>query len=669
MSYSIRYQIQPQIIDPLFIRTVSEDGAPRISDNGVWTSVVYQGRDSVYVTIGNNAALSWSGAHVEIRAPSLGLSGNPAIRMYGFDAVKYLMQGIESKYSMIFTEQDDIFDVYDSLFDDQTKELDKYITSIDGAEGNDTFDLTRIGTREQFQVTPTSPQSFRLSKQGSSWQVELKNFEYVKFSDADVISLPALLPASYNLSTNTSIVSEGQTAALTLFTTNVATGTSMSYKISGVSGSDLVGGQLSGSVTIGADGRATISLPIAADNLTEGNENLTIQIQGQSATITLLDTSTSSVDSYSLSSPQNSASEGTEVSFILSGTNTVEGTSIEFFISGVSSSDIEGETLSGSTIFSTDGIATISLKLAADNLIEGDETLTLTSNGKSISLRVIDTGALNSNVIPNMFNGSDVGDFLSRSVWDLADTIFQGAGGDDVFWSGGGKSTVFGGSGDDSIYSLRANQTLKGEAGNDNFFFDSNSIHWNTNVDGGDGLDTIWVGLKAAFVTVTSAYDTGLHLASGGAHLSLSEVERIMYDDASIAFDVTGNAGKAYRIYKAAFARDPMTGDKAGLGYWINKIDNGMDMVEVAGRFIDSPEFRTLYGQNPSNADFLTKVYTNVLGRTPDQRGYDWWLNELNTNPSKTKAKVLADFAESGENQAGVASLVGNGIQYTEFVT
>jgi hypothetical protein len=30
---------------------------------------------------------------------------------------------------------------------------------------------------------------------------------------------------------------------------------------------------------------------------------------------------------------------------------------------------------------------------------------------------------------------------------------------------------------------------------------------------------------------------------------------------------------------------------------------------------------------------------------------------------------VLADFAESGENQTGVASLIGNGIQYTEFVT
>jgi len=40
----------------------------------------------------------------------------------------------------------------------------------------------------------------------------------------------------------------------------------------------------------------------------------------------------------------------------------------------------------------------------------------------------------------------------------------------------------------------------------------------------------------------------------------------------------------------------------------------------------------------------------------------------LNTNPSKTKAKVLADFSESAENQTGVASLIGNGITYEPWV-
>jgi serralysin len=76
-----------------------------------------------------------------------------------------------------------------------------------------------------------------------------------------------------------------------------------------------------------------------------------------------------------------------------------------------------------------------------------------------------------------------------------------------------------------------------------------------------------------------------------------------------------------------------------------------------------------LYGQSPTNAEFLTKVYTNVLGRTPDQGGYDWWLNQLNTNPEKTRQKVLADFSESQENKDSVAALIGAGIQFVEFTS
>jgi Domain of unknown function (DUF4214) len=188
-------------------------------------------------------------------------------------------------------------------------------------------------------------------------------------------------------------------------------------------------------------------------------------------------------------------------------------------------------------------------------------------------------------------------------------------------------------------------------------------------ISGSEKIDTVIFSSPSPSYKISYSYEIIIVQNIGsGEEDRLTNVERIKFADKSMAFDITGNAGKAYRVYKAAFARDPQSGDMSGLGFWISRIDNGMDMVEVAARFIDSPEFRGLYGQNPSNADFLTKVYTNVLGRAPDQGGYSWWLNELNTNPTKTKAKVLADFAESGENQAGVASLIGNGIQYTEFV-
>lgn len=145
-------------------------------------------------------------------------------------------------------------------------------------------------------------------------------------------------------------------------------------------------------------------------------------------------------------------------------------------------------------------------------------------------------------------------------------------------------------------------------------------------------------------------------------------VELLRFSDLHVSLELSGNTGQAYRVYKAAFNRDPMQGDTKGLGYWITQIDRGMNLTEVSARFVDSNEFRMLYGTNPTNEQFLTKLYTNVLGRQPEAPGFNWWLNELNTNPEKTKAKVLADFAESAENQTGVVSLIGNGITYEPWV-
>jgi hypothetical protein len=287
--------------------------------------------------------------------------------------------------------------------------------------------------------------------------------------------------------------------------------------------------------------------------------------------------------------------------------------------------------------------------------------------GQIASVKITDSGRLDKSSIPYIWVGSNDGDSFNDRL-DQNATVYC-YGGNDFVWMGNNTTqTVYGGEGNDEIFLTSG--SLYGEGGDDKFTLSAIPLGWkNSVVDGGAGTDLVIVNISSTSVRLNSTNDGFLIVASDGSQFSLKNVERISFRDTSIALDVTGNAGKAYRVYKAAFARDPMTGDKAGLGYWISNIDKGMNMVEVAARFIDSTEFRGLYGQNPSNADFLTKVYTNVLGRTPDQGGYNWWLNELNTNPAKTKAKVLADFAESQENKDSVATLIGNGIQYTEYVS
>jgi hypothetical protein len=236
----------------------------------------------------------------------------------------------------------------------------------------------------------------------------------------------------------------------------------------------------------------------------------------------------------------------------------------------------------------------------------------------------------------------------------------QGTQGNDVIEVSGITRILSGRAGDDILIGLKGDDTIIGGIGSDT-------------IDGGLGIDTaVYEGLRENFLikaTVSGRYEisyTGPIIAvypppaTEGTDTLIS-VERIQFADTKIALDTDGVAGRGYRIYKAAFDRIPDTG---GLGYWIAQMDKGMDVVEVAARFIDSSEFRSLYGQNPSNAEFLAKVYSNVLDRTPDDAGLAWWVNEMKTNPAKSWQKVLADFSESTENQANVASLIANGITY-----
>ncbi len=319
----------------------------------------------------------------------------------------------------------------------------------------------------------------------------------------------------------------------------------------------------------------------------------------------VLFTTQSQAPSYNLESLYQSINEGDIAVFTLSAP-VPAGTSIVYTISGVSQADVLSGKLTGSAVIGSNGQAIISVATVADMLTEGNETLRITALEKTASVVVNDT--------------SKKADSPSGEV-SVSGIATNSAG---------------------------KNESVVGSSQIDKFIYTT-------------AASTHQVNYSSGRVTVKNT--------ASGEEDSLTNVERLKFTDKSMAFDITGNAGKAYRVYKAAFARDPQSGDMSGLGFWISRIDNGMDMVEVAARFIDSNEFRSLYGQSPTNAEFLTKVYTNVLGRTPDQGGYNWWLNELNTNPSKTKAKVLADFAESGENQSGVATLIGNGISYTEFGT
>ncbi|MGX9221820.1 DUF4214 domain-containing protein (plasmid) [Massilia varians] len=137
---------------------------------------------------------------------------------------------------------------------------------------------------------------------------------------------------------------------------------------------------------------------------------------------------------------------------------------------------------------------------------------------------------------------------------------------------------------------------------------------------------------------------------------------RVDFTDASLAFDIEGNAGKAYRLYRAAFDRRP---DVKGLGFWIGVMDQGMTIHSVAREFAQSAEFATLYGRAPTHEQILRALYRNVLHREPDEAGKAYWARVLASGG--TLEQLLVEFSESAENKGQVAGEVHSGILYEQY--
>ena len=183
-------------------------------------------------------------------------------------------------------------------------------------------------------------------------------------------------------------------------------------------------------------------------------------------------------------------------------------------------------------------------------------------------------------------------------------------------------------------------------------------------VDGTAGLDTFFINQNRS--TLTGKWVDGEYVLSNPATLtshSLNGIERVQFADTTLALDVDGVGGQVYRLYQAVFGRTP---DAAGLGYWIEQVDNGLSIAQAADQFAASAEFKTLYGAAPTSEEIVTKLYANVLHRAPDQAGFDYWLPILKNNPDLVE-EVLVAFSESAENKEQVAKIIGNGFEYEPY--
>jgi hypothetical protein len=191
-------------------------------------------------------------------------------------------------------------------------------------------------------------------------------------------------------------------------------------------------------------------------------------------------------------------------------------------------------------------------------------------------------------------------------------------------------------------------------------------------INGIGGHDTIVFDGPRAEYTLTVNSDGSLSVvdngSSGDGTNQLLNVEHLQFTDQTVFAETPDNANIA-RLYSAAFNRLP---DTAGLNFWEDVYANSISAavksqgyyvslaetndgsgISIAANFIASPEFQADYG-TLSDVGFVTAMYENVLGRTPDQAGLNFWVGQLEGG-AQPRAVVLVGFAESPENVAKTA--------------
>ena len=127
--------------------------------------------------------------------------------------------------------------------------------------------------------------------------------------------------------------------------------------------------------------------------------------------------------------------------------------------------------------------------------------------------------------------------------------------------------------------------------------------------------------------------------------------------------------------YISVLGRDP---DYSGFLYWTSLYRSGVLVPSGCGLgapvcsqqqllldFMQSPEFQVRFTAVTS-ADFVTVVYQNVLGRSPDGPGAAFWLGSLNAGLSRPQ--MVASFVTSPEFLSSFGPRIQTQMAYVAFL-
>ena len=111
-------------------------------------------------------------------------------------------------------------------------------------------------------------------------------------------------------------------------------------------------------------------------------------------------------------------------------------------------------------------------------------------------------------------------------------------------------------------------------------------------------------------------------------------------------------------LYVALFGRAP---ERDGLGYWVQQLDAGKTVAQVAQEMYNTSPARATYPEFLTNEEVIGRFYTNVLGRTADAEGLAYWTAKLTAGQSKGSViaemiTAVTSFTGTGDDALSVAA-------------
>ena len=107
---------------------------------------------------------------------------------------------------------------------------------------------------------------------------------------------------------------------------------------------------------------------------------------------------------------------------------------------------------------------------------------------------------------------------------------------------------------------------------------------------------------------------------------------------------IVANAQFVARVYDNVLGRAP---DAAGLAHWRGQLDtSAMDRGQVMLAFSESDEYRAIIAAEVS----VTMVYAGMLRRAADAAGFGFWVGELDRG--RSLQGLIEGFLSSNEYRA-----------------